>query len=174
MGLSKKSLWFVLSLVCLPALAGTSSGADIPPWLPRYHLDIRLDVARARVRVRQFVTWYNRHQRPATDLIFNAHAHYSIRPDEIGFGAKTLEILRMAPHEGLTWRAPRVERCWAQRTAKYLEESPLRQDRARGNRAAGESIVVELVIMRLPPKQGRWGQWNGVTFLPTGFRFSRF
>src|SRR4051794_362063 len=101
MGLPKLAFWFALSLALLPAVAGSSSGAEIPPWLPHYHLDIRLDVTAARVRVRQFVTWHNHHKRPTNELIFNAHAHYSIRPDEIGFGAKTLEILRVSPSEGL-------------------------------------------------------------------------
>lgn len=32
--------------------------------------------------------------------------------------------------------------------------------------AQGESVTVELdFVMHLPPKQGRWGQWKGVTFL---------
>src|SRR5439155_22743520 len=30
----------------------------------------------------------------------------------------------------------------------------------------GESVTVDIVfVMRLPPKQGRWGQWEGVTYL---------
>ena len=109
MGLQKLALWCALSLACLPAFAGSSRSAEIPPWLPHYHLDIRLDVAAARVRVRQFVTWHNHHQRPTNELIFNAHSHYSIRPDEIGFGAKTLEILRVSPSEGLDLDGPALE-----------------------------------------------------------------
>jgi Peptidase family M1 domain/Omp85 superfamily domain len=172
MGLAKLTLWTALSLACLQAVAGVGRAAEIPPWLPRYHLDIQLDVGGAKARVRQFVTWHNRHQRPATDLVFNAHSHYSIRPDEIGFGAKTLEILRMAPHEGLDLEGPalQVERVLLgpkELAFSYLEENPTALRVELGQTVnQGDSIVVELdYSIRLPAKQGRWGQWQGVTFL---------
>jgi hypothetical protein len=172
MGLPKLACWFAVSLACLPAFAGAGRSAEIPSWLPHYHLDIRLDVAGARVRVRQFVTWHNHHQRPTNELIFNAHAHYSIRPDEIGFGAKTLEILRVSPREGLDLDGPALEMERALLGPKelrfgYLEENPTALRVELGQTISqGESVVVELdYSLRLPPKQGRWGQWKGVTFL---------
>ena len=174
MGLSKLSLWIALGLACLQAMAGSSRATEIPPWLPQYDLAISLDVEHAKVQVRQIVTWHNRHRRPATDLIFNAHAHYAIRPDEIGFGAKTLEILRMAPSEGLDLEGPalEVERVLLggkEVAFSFLQENPtaLRVELGR-TIAQGESVVVELDYHPCslpPPKQGA---------LKTGGRASRF
>jgi Peptidase family M1 domain/Omp85 superfamily domain len=172
MGLSKISLWIALALACLQATSNSVRAAEIPAWLPRYDLDIALDVDQAKVHVRQLVTWHNRHQRPAVDLVFNAHAHYAIRPDEVGFGAKTLEILRVAPHEGLDLEGPaleveRVRRGNQDLAFSYLKENPTALRVELGMTVGqGESVVVEVYYsLRLPPKQGRWGQWEGVTFL---------
>jgi hypothetical protein len=78
-----------------------SAPAEIPVWLPRYDLDIRLDIDQHWAHVRQRVTFTNRHQRPAGELVFNAHSHYQIPDVDIGFMAKMLEILRVAPSVGL-------------------------------------------------------------------------
>src|SRR5208283_6074576 len=67
----------------------------------RYDLEIHLDVAKHTATVRERVTWTNRHQRPATELVFNAHSHYKVPTGEIGLLAKTFEMLRMMPDEGL-------------------------------------------------------------------------
>jgi hypothetical protein len=162
MGLSRSCLWIALGLACMQASAGFGRAAEAPAWLPGYDLDIALDVDHAKVHVRQLVTWHNRHQRPAVDLIFNAHAHYAIRPDEAGFGAKTLEILRVAPHEGLDLEGPaleveRVRRGNQELTFSYLKENPTALRVELGMTVGqGESVVVELnYSVRLPPKQGR-------------------
>src|SRR5215475_4131062 len=77
------------------------TGADAPPpsealpaWLPRYDLDIHLDVAGHEVRAHQTVTWINRHERPTDELVFNAYSHYKIPDEDVGKLAKTLELLR--------------------------------------------------------------------------------
>src|SRR5205814_5673980 len=75
--------------------------ADIPAWLPRYDLDIHLDTNQHRAHVHQRVTFTNRHNRPATELVFNAHAHYQVPDADIGFMAKMLELLRMTPSDSL-------------------------------------------------------------------------
>src|SRR5262249_22294181 len=80
--------------------------ADLPSWLPRYDLDIHLDVDQHRVQVCQRVTWTNRHQRPAHELVFNAHSHYKIPDGRIGFMAKTVEILRMSPTDAIDGGPP--------------------------------------------------------------------
>src|SRR5260370_40670409 len=82
-------------------LAAAPATADLPCWLPRYDLDIRLDLDQHLVHVRQLVTWTNRSERPAHELVFNAHSHYQVACDEIGFMAKMLEILRMTPSEAI-------------------------------------------------------------------------
>src|SRR5437870_2903986 len=79
----------------------TSARADIPAWLPRYDLDIRLDTDQHRAHVRQRVTFTNRHDRPARELVFNAHSHYQVPDADVGFMAKMLELLRMTPSDSL-------------------------------------------------------------------------
>lgn len=143
-----------------------------PPWLPRYDLDVRLDVAAHTVQVRQRTTWTNRHDRPAGEIVFNAHAAYKVPDDQVGLLAKTLEILRMNADEGIyTDRRPLVvcavrldgqplPFCWRGDTMTDLVvalPAPV---------AKGVSITLELeYTLRLPQKQGRWGQWQGVTQL---------
>ncbi len=105
------SLWIVMGCSVLllgkvlaetpPSSSGTKPGVQppaqeaggLPAWLPRYDLDIQLDVDKHEAKVHQRVTWTNRHQRPATELVFNAHSHYTAPDGEIGLLAKTLEIL---------------------------------------------------------------------------------
>src|SRR5438874_2105215 len=83
-------------------LLGTAPArADIPAWLPRYDVDIRLDTDQHRAHVRQRVTFTNRHQRPAGELVFNAHSHYQVPDEDVGFMAKMLELLRMTPSDSL-------------------------------------------------------------------------
>src|SRR2546423_887869 len=74
-------------------------GPGVPAWLPGYKLDIHLDLKEHFAKVRERVTWTNRHHRPAEKLVFNAHAHY--RVSSVGLLAKTLEILRMAPGDSI-------------------------------------------------------------------------
>src|SRR6266851_1546187 len=91
----------VFAGVLILLLGTTSARADIPAWLPRYDLDIRLDTDQHWAHVRQRVTFTNRHERPAGELVFNAHAHYQVPDADVGFMAKMLELLRMTPSDSL-------------------------------------------------------------------------
>lgn len=168
-----------LAVLALWASAPTASAAGVPEWLPRYNLEMQLDVANHCADVRQRVTWTNRHNCPATELVFNVHSHYSIPSDQIGFLAKMAEILRMTPSESMDIAEPPFELQTVtlpgdQPTANDPELKYHWQDnnctalvvelpRAIG---PGESITIELKFhFRLPQKQGRWGQWKDVTYL---------
>jgi hypothetical protein len=155
-----------------PAAAQPRRLAQPPDWLPHYDLDIQLDIAGHLARVRQRVTWTNRSAQPVHEIIFNAHSRYIVPKADVGLLAKTLEILRMNPEDGI-----------------YGEPMPfdLHHARAGGQESAfyyagdtatdlvvplaapltlGQSVTVELdYTLHLPQKQGRWGQWQGVTFL---------
>ena len=85
-----------IALHSLPAAA-----AEIPPWLPKYDLDIRLDIEGHAAHVVERVTWINHHERPSSELIFNAHSHYKLPADEVGKIAKIIELLRMSPGEAI-------------------------------------------------------------------------
>jgi hypothetical protein len=163
--------------------------AQEPAWLPRYDLDIRLDVAGHRAEVQQRVTWTNPCDRPAQELVFNAHAHYRVPKADVPLLAKTLEILRLTPADALdpvpegplqvrrvtlgdvdlpfAYESPRLglddpksEPPPCDETASALVV------KLPGPIGPGQTVVVTLTFdIRLPQKQGRWGQWMGVTFL---------
>lgn len=169
----RKAGWMLLLVLGL-AQAGAmpARSAEIPPWLPRYDLGIHVDVQGSKAFVRQRVTWHNRHHRPTDELIFNAHSHYALLPQEIGLGAKTLEILRMSPGEGLDLDGSclEVESVTMGEVSlpfSYLpENSTALRVQLPQQIACGDSIVIEIRFsFRLPHKMGRWGQWCGVTFL---------
>src|SRR6516162_4743074 len=81
-------------LVTLPALllAVAPAAAQVPAWLPTYDLDVRLDTANHTASVRARVTCVNRHARPASQLVFNNHAHYKLADKDVGMTAKIFEI----------------------------------------------------------------------------------
>jgi len=146
--------------------------APPPEWLPHYDLDIRLDVAGHAAHVHQRVTWTNRSTKPVEEVVFNAHSHYVVPKGDVGLLAKTLEILRMNADEGV-YRAPlpfdlhRTAAGGQEVTAHYAGDTdtdlvvPL-----PAPLPAGQAVTVEMdYTMHLPQKQGRWGQWEGVTFL---------
>src|SRR5581483_2929970 len=100
--------WILLGLPLL-AYPAAARAEDRPPWLPCYDLDIRLDTTAKTVAVRERVTWTNRHKRPAKEIVFNAHSHYSVPDKDIGLLAKTVEILRMAPSESMSFDGPALQ-----------------------------------------------------------------
>ena len=81
-----------LSVVCgvlVLSLSPTAAHAqDIPAYLPRYDLDIKIDVNQHLVAVSQRVQWTNPHQLPTDKLVFNVALRYTIDPAQIGLLAK--------------------------------------------------------------------------------------
>src|SRR5262249_49985950 len=119
-------------------------------------------------------------------------SHYQIPAADVGLLAKTLEILRMSPTDSMdTEAAPalqiqRVSMGARQLLFRYQEAGggPLAIDEAALGKGEGcgtalvvplpapvrpgETVVIEIEFdFRLPQKQGRWGQWEGLTFLAT-------
>jgi hypothetical protein len=192
---------FVFLALLLPLLVPGLAAADIPTWLPRYDLDIRLDTDHGLVQVRERVTWFNRHQRPAAEIVFNAHSHYQVPDSKIGFMAKMTELLRVSPGEAISTAGPPLQVQKITRDGKPLDfsfqhpnrithpDGPPDEDPEAAKRFArrveeetdtalvvclprpvgvGESVTLEMEFtLHLPQKQGRWGQWQGVTFLAT-------
>jgi hypothetical protein len=178
------ALWLLLSPSALRA--------DEPPdWLPKYDLDIVLDTTRRLVRVSEEVTWVNRSAGPVTAIVFNAHAAYKIPDKDIGLLAKMLEILRVSPREGMTQdgAALAMETAYVQSANGIALVDQRRPDAPPGegvsvpfsfekaNQTAltvplpqpiepGQSATVRLnFVVRIPPKKGRWSQWDGITAL---------
>src|SRR5262249_50859643 len=166
-------------LLCGLVWCGQTAAAELPPWLPRYDLDVRLEVQEHRAVVRQRVTWTNRHNRPASGLVFNAHSHFKVPDGEIGFYAKMLEILRIQACEALycgdsPLQVEKVTLVGGESGGERVELAfHYREDNQTAlvvplPKAVGkdESVTIEMsYTLQLPPYQGRWGQWEGVTFL---------
>jgi len=151
----------------------------MPPWLPRYDLNVRIDIDHHQVLVGERVRWTNPHQTPTNKIVFNAHAHYSVPDKDVALLAKMLELLRLAPKDALDFDGPplNVKTVRLAPTPESHESPPLTFGFQEDNDTAleitlpsavgpGESVTLELeFVLRLPQKQGRWGQWKGVTFL---------
>jgi hypothetical protein len=155
-----------------------------PAWLPRYDLDIHLDPDQHVVHVHETVTWVNRHRRPAHELVFNVFPRYKIPHGEVLLQAKLLEIYRLRPSEALdtVGKALDVERVALPGvTSADGADAPLDFSFPQDHPTAlvvplpwgvgqGQSVTVAVdFTLRLPQRQGRWGQWHGVTLLATWY-----
>jgi hypothetical protein len=159
-----------LVLGAVPARA-----ANLPAWLPSYDITLDLDLAGHVAHVLQRATWTNPAQKPAHELVFNAHSHYVVPSGDIGLMAKTLEILRMSPGDSLGADTPALELHAVTLPGTPATELPFHYDGDTKTTLVvplprevrpGESVTVVLdFTFHLPPKQGRWGQWEGLTFL---------
>jgi hypothetical protein len=178
-----------VAALLLLLLSTAAARADEPPeWLPHYNLDIVLDTGRLLVRLAEEVTWVNRGPGPVGEIIFNAHAAYKIPDKDVGLLAKMLEILRLSPREALPTDGPAL--AVEDVTIRTLNGKELRDSRnpghdgvfvpfsfAHDNQTAlviplveplqpGQSVTVRLnCTVKIPPKKGRWGKWDGVTTL---------
>jgi hypothetical protein len=162
------ALWAVAALL---VSAGSVRAQVPPPDLPRYDLQVHFDTAKKVVRVQERVTWINRHQRPADELVFTINPLFQLATKDIPLLAKTVELLRQTPSDALAGGpAGKLERvrhndqdlAFVQRTDIPTAVSiPLSKPINKG-----ESITVELeYVIELPNKQGRWGHWNDVCYL---------
>jgi hypothetical protein len=170
----------LLALVLLLSAASVR-GAEPPAYLPRYNLTLDLDLEAHVVRAHLAATWINPTTRPTRQLVFNLHSHYVVPPKDVGLMAKTLELLRVNPSEALLTGKPP---CEVQKVSLLmpvpgapatLSELSFHYEGDTNTSlvvplpmavGAGESVTVVLdFTLDLPQKQGRWGQWRGVTFL---------
>jgi hypothetical protein len=153
-------------------VALTLAAQALPAHLPRYVLDAEIDVAGHRVNGKLTATWVNPHATPTDRLVFNAHARHVVPPSEVGLTAKTIELLRMVPSEVMGVSEPplevtRVTIGGAEQEFHYdgMTRTDLVVPLGRKVKQ-GESVTAVLEFtFKLPQKQGRWGQWDGVTFL---------
>src|SRR5262245_58229957 len=90
----------LIALLALP-LAAAPARAVMPAWLPRYGVDLGLDLAGHQARVRLLATWTTPHAAPPDRLVFSAHSRYVVPSGEGGSMAKMLELLRMKPGDAL-------------------------------------------------------------------------
>ncbi|MFQ3648711.1 MAG: M1 family aminopeptidase [Gemmataceae bacterium] len=161
-----------LGLLALLFFLNGSTTGELPAYLPRYDLVIDLDVKNRQAQVQQVATWTNPHETPTDRVVLVAHARYVVPEKEIGFTAKTLEILRVRPSEAMGIVAPplklhalRVEGQSARYTVEGDTQTTLVVPLGRPL-GKGQSIRLTLdFTLDLPAKMGRWGQWDGITTL---------
>jgi hypothetical protein len=151
----------------------------MPPWLPRYDLDVQIETERQLVTVKERVTWTNAHQTPTNKIVFNAHSSFTVPDGDAAFLAKSLEIIRLSPKDGLDFNGPPCQFQAVRLVPDASNLTPLALPFAFQEKintalevtlpfavAPGQSVTLEVdFTLRLPQKQGRWGQWKGVTFL---------
>src|SRR5262249_39489058 len=128
-------------------------------------------------RGRLEATWTNPHPTPTNRLVFNAHARHVVPAADVPLVAKTLELLRMQPSDSMGVTEPPLE---IHSVTLIQPSGPARPLKFSYGGTTNTDLVVPLpcevrrnesvtVVMdftlTLPQKQGRWGQWEGVTFL---------
>ncbi|MGL4419871.1 MAG: M1 family aminopeptidase, partial [Gemmataceae bacterium] len=168
--------------ICLIFLwVGAIRGNDHTTTLPQYDLQIRIDTQLHLATIRSRITWTNTHQRPATDFVLNFYPHYRVPEGDHLLLAKTLELLRLNPSQGID-RLGRAGVISGIRITnlrgKPIPEPQLAPYSFRHDNMTaivvelpeavlpGESITVEVdCCIRMPNKQGRWGHWEGVHYL---------
>jgi hypothetical protein len=165
------------SVSAAPVPAQAEAAEPWPAWLPRYEVNMDLDLASHVVRVVLRATWTNSQPLPVQKLVFNAHSHYVVPKADIGLSAKTLELLRLAPGDALGIDDPPLDIQRILLSDSSGASLPLAFHYEGDTKTAlvvplphavgpGESATVVLeFLLHLPPKQGRWGQWQGVTTL---------
>lgn len=147
-------------------------GLAIPPGLPRYELDVRIDPEGRRVQARERVAFTNRTNQPTRELVFHVYPRYQVPEGDRLILSKTLEMLRLSPDEAMDLQGRRMtihNVVVAGRHASFgfdpkdptILMVPL--ERALG---PGETITAEISFaLELPDKWGRWGNHAGVTYL---------
>ena len=160
-------------------IIGSARAQEVPAGAPVYDLRMRIDAQTHIVTANQIITWTNKADRPTRELIFNFYPSYKIPEKEYLLLAKTLELLRLNPSYGIDpagghgsitdIRIADPGQPGVKRRLKYSfrddnmcamvvelpEEVP-----------PGQTVTVEIDCeIRLPNKQGRWGHWDGVTYL---------
>ncbi len=174
------SAFYILHALCIfatPLPATAEAGEPWPAWLPRYEVNMDLDLAGHSGRVVLRATWTNPQPLPTQQLVFNAHSRYLVPKAEVGLTAKTLELLRLAPSDSLGAKEPLLDihRILLPDDSGASLPIPFRYEGDTKTSlivslprpvGPGESVTVLLEItLHLPLKQGRWGQWQGVTTL---------
>ena len=148
--------------------------AEGPAYLPVYDLAITFDTLGHNVQFRERVTWTNMTAVATDKLVFNFSPHYKIPDGDEFLLAKTLELLRLPSsygidHQGRHGNVRRATMVGAGNPDLPFAWKPGNQTGLEVTLPAavppGGSVTVELVgDVVLPNKQGRWGQWGGISY----------
>src|SRR5262249_43400738 len=84
-------------------------GLAVPPGLPRYDLDVRIDPQARTVVARERVVFTNRSSKSAGELVFHVYPRYALPEKDRLIVGKTMEMLRLSPEEALDQHGHRLE-----------------------------------------------------------------
>ena len=176
---STRLVGLILALVTFTNAA--QAAAPVPPaTLPQYDLRVTLDTAAHRADIQSRVTWTNTTTEPTDQLVFSFYPAFKLPPGDHFGVSKMLELLRVEPTLSIDRAGGHgeVKGAWlVSPDGAPASKSPLRYQFDAASPTTlrialphtvgpGESVTVELdCSIRLPNKQGRWGYWEGVTFL---------
>ncbi|MDR3632422.1 MAG: M1 family aminopeptidase [Isosphaeraceae bacterium] len=144
----------------------------VPPGLPRYEIDARLDLEHRQVAARQRVQYTNRTHKPTRELVFHVYPRYQMQSSDRLALSKTLEVLRLSPEEAMDAHGRRMTVAAIRSEGKPLPFSfdakvdtvmivPLGREVP-----PGAAVVVEIdYFVDLPDFWGRWGYHRGITYL---------
>ena len=146
--------------------------AEPPAYLPSYKIDLTLDTACGRAQVHQTVHWQNPASTPTDRLVFHVYPRHRPNSKQLKLYQRTLESLRVNPREGIDAEGRRVRFHAVQSGETSL---PFAFDTitdtlmiVRLPQPVGPHETVEVSLdyeLDLPPVQGRFGQYRGVTNL---------
>ena len=144
----------------------------VPPGLPRYEIDARIDPRERRVDAREVVTFTNRSSRSTSELVLHVYPRYRVPDGDKLVLMKTLEVLRLSPEEALDAQGRRLEvrrvTVGGRTTAFEFDPKddtilivPLPKPIAPGGSERAEIAFT----LDLPDKWGRWGRHKDITYL---------
>ncbi len=159
-------------LVVAPEGAPFVELAGPPGFLPEYDLDVLLETTARWAKVRQTVRWTNPAATPTDRLVFHVYPRH--RPDKelLQTYQRTLESFRVDPREGVDTVGRRIHvqsitSCDAPLSFHFDPKTDtLLIVELPATVQPGETVEVTLdYTLDIPPVQGRFGQFGGVTSL---------
>ena len=144
----------------------------LPAWLPHYDIDIRLDTAQCLAEVHQTVRWTNAAAKPTDHLMFHVYPRHRPTKAQQTMYERTLESLRLDPLTAFDREGRRL-RIRGIRSGDAILAFVFDPDNDTVMRvelpepvAPGETVELEIDFdLSIPPIQGRFGNWLGVTNL---------
>jgi hypothetical protein len=150
--------------------AAVAAPPGVPAHLPKYDLRLDLSTIDHTARLTATITWTNPATHPTAELILNFYPQYRVPDGDHLLLAKTLELLRVTPSQGIDRGGKHGEI-----VSVTYDDQPLQFRQRTENltavvvdlpRPVGPGEAVTIVVSAkytLPNKQGRWGYWEGIT-----------
>jgi hypothetical protein len=174
----RRIAWFLLTFGLLgtsPTLGGDTPRPPrlpVPKGLPKYDMDVRIDVAGRSVQVSERVTFTNRTTKDVNELVFHVYPRHRVEEADRPMVAKTLEVLRLSPEEAMDADGRRLTvedaRVGGKKVAIAFDakNDTIMTLPLASPVPPGSSVTAEIdFVVDLPDKWGRWGQHQGVTYL---------